>query len=240
MKSNNTDLTLHLFGGNTKDFSWVECWQGIVQEEKDKASKMRHLNDQRTSVIVRAQLRKCLSEFMGIPPLEIDLAQNAFGKSLLQNSTHPSFSVAHTEHTFVIAVSEFASIGVDIESVSRECQLEKITAVLLTPEEHHHWKQCKESTNDMQQLLKLWTQKEALVKTLGTSLEKGMQTFQLWNDGNVCVPNRSEIRRDNHCYTVLTDSWMSSFFISIAIQSTEFVQPNIEFHTLSNKLHYCA
>jgi phosphopantetheinyl transferase len=240
MKSNNTDLTLHLFAGNTKDFSWVECWQGIVQDEKDKASKMRHLNDQITSVIVRAQLRKCLSQFMGIPPLEIVLAQNAFGKSLLQNASRLSFSVAHTENTFVIAISEFASIGVDIESVSRECQLEKITAVLLTPEECELWKQSKGVSNATQELLKLWTQKEALVKSLGTTLEKGMQAFQLWHDGNSYVPNRSEIRQNNHCYTVLTDSRMPSFFISIAIQSTEFVQPNIEFHTLSNELHYCA
>ena len=81
----------------------------------------------------------------------------------------------------MIAVSEFASIGVDIESVSRECQSEKITAVLLTPEECELWKQSKGVSNSTQELLKLWTQKEALVKSLGTTLEKGMHTFQLWS-----------------------------------------------------------
>lgn len=240
MKLNTIKHTIYLFGGQYSEFSPSECWNGITLQEKEHATKFHHVEDQESFVIARSHLRKVLSDLAGIPPLDIQLIKNAFGKSTMKQEPQIHFSVAHTKRAFVIAASTDFPVGVDIESIKRKIDFHQVKDVLLTSNEQQLIQASGMENSCSQLLLKAWTQKEALVKCLGITLESGMHAFEVLND-----PSENTVRSLNHHYPnadwfLQTGNWIPSFFISVAMNVPENVKPNIEALTISPSLFRCA
>jgi 4'-phosphopantetheinyl transferase len=240
MRLNTIKHTIYLFGGQFSEFSPSECWNGITLQEKEYATKFHHVEDQESFVIARSHLRKVLSDLSGLPPLAIQMIKNASGKSTMKQQPQIHFSVAHTKGAFVIAASTDFPVGVDIESVQRKIDFHQVKNVLLTSHEQQLIQASGLENSCSQLLLKTWTQKEALVKCLGITLESGMHAFEVLSD-----PFENTVRSVNHHYPnadwfLQTGNWIPSYFISVAMNVPENVKPNIEAHIISPSLFRCA
>lgn len=240
MKLNTIKHTIYLFGGQYSEFSPSECWNGITLQEKEHATKFHHVEDQESFVIARSHLRKVLSDLSGLPPLDIQLIKNVSGKSTMKQEPQIHFSVAHTKGAFVIAASTDFPVGVDIESIQRKIDFHQVKDFLLTSNEQQFIRASGLENSCSQLLLKTWTQKEALVKCLGITLESGMPTFEVLNN-----QFENTVRSVNHHYPnadwfLQTGNWIPSYFISVAMIVPENVKPNIEAHTISPSLFRCA
>jgi 4'-phosphopantetheinyl transferase len=240
MERNTTRHSIELFGGQIAEFSPSESWDGITEREKEQASKFHHSSDQESYVITRAQLRSVLSSFSGIAPLDIQFSKNSVGKSFFKQYPHVHFSVSHTDHAFIIAVSLDFPLGVDIESLARELNRLKISNVLLTPKERDLLEHVTDEKWIKELLLKTWTQKEALVKCLGRTLEKGMQEFTVLHENSNQVVHSSNECPPHANWFLQTGNWIPSYLISVAMNVPENVKPNIEAHTISPSLFRCA
>ena len=240
MRLNTIKHTIYLFGGQISEFSPSECWNGITLQEKEHATKFHHTEDQEFFVVARSHLRKVLSDLSGLPPLDIHLIKNASGKSAMKQQPQIHFSVAHSKGAFVIAASTDFPVGVDIESVQRKIDFHQVKNVLLTSNEQQFIRASGMENSCSQLLLKTWTQKEALVKCLGITMERGMHAFEVLND-----PFENTVRSVNHHYPnadwfLQTGNWIPSYFISVAMNVPENVKPNIEAHIISPSLFRCA
>lgn len=232
--------TLYLFGGQFCDFSPSECWQGIVDAEQRRASQFCHIEDQTSFVIVRSQLRKVLSQFSELAGSAIQLMKSPSGKIHFKQRPDIHFNVAHTKDAFVIALSMDFPVGVDIESEHREVHASKISSVLLTPRERTLMDGMKDEKAVNRLLLKTWTQKEALVKCLGLTLEEGMQIFSLIhkNDQRV-VPFSNEESLHKNWY-LQTGSWLPNYLISVAMQVPENTEIFLKAEVFNTSLFYCS
>jgi len=240
MKSTLNEHSIHLFGGETAGFSCEESWNGIVSNEQEHAAKLIRQGDQESFIVARSQLRKQLSERLGVPPLAIEFKQNAFGKSSLVDFPNVHFSVAHTDHAFILAITNDFPVGVDIEYQYRKFDLRKIASFALSSEEQSFLNQLNLGSKQQVEILKLWTQKEALVKCLGTSLESGMQSFSILNEQNQSIQDFHQIHQNEHVYSLISGAWLPSFFISVACESPDLISPHIHFQNVSNPLFHCA
>lgn len=237
MKSTSNEHNIHLFGGETAGFSCEESWNGIVSNEQEHAAKLVRKRDQESFIVARSQLRKQLSERLGVPPLAIEFKQNAFGKSSLVDFPNVHFSVAHTDHAFVLAITNDFPVGVDIEFQHRKFDWRKIASFAFTSEEQTF---LNLGSKKQVEILKLWTQKEALVKCLGTSLESGMQSFSLLNERKGTINDVLQIHQNEHVYSLISGAWLPTFFISVACESPDLISPLILFQNVSNPLFRCA
>lgn len=240
MERNTRRHNIELFGGQMTEFSLSESWNGITDEEKEQASKFHHTSDQESFVITRAQLRSVLSSISGIAPLDIQFTKSTAGKSFFKQCPHVHFSVAHTHNAFVIAVSMHFSLGVDIESLARELHRSKISNVLLTPRECDLLEHVKDEKRLAELLLKTWTQKEALVKCLGRTLEKGMQEFTVLHENSNQVIHSSNECPPHANWFLQTGFWIPSYVISVAMNVPENVEPIIVPQTSATSLFRCA
>lgn len=231
---------LYLFGGQFCDFSPSECWQGIDELERNKAAQFCQLEDQASFVITRANLRKVLAQFSGMPECAIRLTQNASGKIHFAQRLDIHFSVAHTKDAFVIALSLDFPVGVDIESENREFQAFKIANVLLRPEERQLLENVRDEKSRNHLLLKTWTQKEALIKCLGKTLEEGMQEFSLIHKNASHVIRHSNLASERTNWYLQTGFWLPSYLISVAMQVPKHANPVIHAEALSSSLFQFA
>lgn len=240
MERNTTRHSIELFGGQMTEFSPSESWNGITGQEKEQASKFHHTSDQESFVITRAQLRSVLSSISGIAPLDIQFTKSSAGKSFFKQCPNIYFSVSHTDNAFAIAVSKDFPLGVDIESLARELHRSKISNVLLTPRECDLLEHVRDEKWLAELLLKTWTQKEALVKCLGRTLEKGMQEFTVLHENPNQVVHSSDECPPHANWFLQTGFWIPSYVISVAMNVPENVKPIIVPQTSTTSLFRCA
>lgn len=125
----------------------------------------------------RSALRCILSHHTSLSPSGLKLAANRFGKpELAGNRAH--FNVAHTEGWALIAVAT-EPVGVDLERALRPAiAIEEIAALACHPSETASLLALASSTGNAA-MMRLWTQKEAYVKALGTGLQHVLAAVRL-------------------------------------------------------------
>jgi phosphopantetheinyl transferase len=240
MKLNTIKHIIYLFGGQISEFSPIECWNGITPQEKVQATKFQYTADQESFVIARSQVRKELSGLTGLPPLEIQFIKNASGKSTMVQKPQMHFSVAHTKGAFVIAASADFPVGVDIEADQRKIDFHQVKNILLTSNEQQLIQASGLENSCSPLLLKTWTQKEALVKCLGTTLESGMHAFEVLNDQFENTVRSLSNNYPNTDWFLQTGNWIPSYLISVAMNVPENVKLSIDNHIISPSLFRCA
>lgn len=107
-----------------------------------------------------------LSRRTGIPREKLRYRHGSFGKPYLIGSK-VQFSVSHTAGAVCVAFSEEEEVGVDIERKDRRVTQRLYDRVLSDRE--------KPLVNSAEDFVRLWVQKEAFLKRLGTGIASSMQ-----------------------------------------------------------------
>lgn len=155
---------LQNYWGNEEDFFNV-----LDADEKAKANRFKFPILRRNYILAHAILRFEIATYLHIEPSAISYLYGPFGKpSLILGSLN--FNMSHSMNKVLYGFSFDVEVGVDIEYMNPSISINDLPLSVLTLSEKKHIlalpiERQKES------FYRLWTQKEAYFKAIGTGLQ---------------------------------------------------------------------
>ncbi|MDO9005937.1 MAG: 4'-phosphopantetheinyl transferase superfamily protein [Aquabacterium sp.] len=130
-------------------------------------------------VVSRAMVRQVLADYLGIPPLSLSFARNDHGRPHIASPRQAMglhFSLSHTEGLIALAVALVPAVGLDVETVNREADVEGIACHYFSAFE---WDALRllDGWAQREAFLALWTVKEAYIKACGKGLSIPLNGF---------------------------------------------------------------
>lgn len=126
---------------------------------------------------VRGVLRQILAGYLDVEPADLIFESNAYGKPYLANASL-FFNISHSGDCLLIAVSDFDSIGVDIELIKSRRNLLGLAKRCFSVDELNFWFDLPEDVRG-QMFYQLWVRKEAFVKAVGRGIALGLELCEL-------------------------------------------------------------
>lgn len=149
------------------EFSRAEKYFGYVSAlRRDRIAKKRSGEDKLLSLTAGLLLSLELSRRTGIPREKLRFEHGSFGKPYLIGSAL-QFSLSHTRGAVCAAFSDDGEVGADIESGSRKVS-ERLCSRVLGENE-------RPLVRSGEDLIRLWVQKEAFLKRLGTGIASDLR-----------------------------------------------------------------
>lgn len=145
----------------------------LSDDERARARRFLHHEDTVRFASVRAALRERLAQRLGIAAHAVRFAQDANGRPHLADSTRFDFNVSHAGAHGLIAMSPVRRVGVDIEQHRDGFDWRSIAALTLDPTEVA-WLESRNATQQTAAFYAGWVAKEALVKTTGAGISRGL------------------------------------------------------------------
>ncbi len=178
-----TGTEAHLWLLDTTQFTaahFAEAAQIMSSHEQERAQKM--VRGKETYIASRWLLRKVLGAYTGTTAAQINLRRTDKGKPYLAHS-NIHFSLSHSGHWVVLAVSTSGAVGIDIEAAERKRDLAGIAESYYHPQEFAQL-QALAGNQQTDYFYRLWTLKEAFFKATGTGISAGLDKihFMLNND----------------------------------------------------------
>ncbi|HZX84269.1 MAG TPA: 4'-phosphopantetheinyl transferase superfamily protein [Reyranella sp.] len=132
----------------------------------------------RRFLAARAGLRTLLGRHLDLDPRSLAFATNEFGKPWLVGDGQVHFNLSHCEERAVLAVSEAAEVGIDLE---RERPIEHVDLArrYFHPNEVAAITASRDEAAQRRAFFVVWTLKEAIVKALGTGLSTPLDSFEV-------------------------------------------------------------
>jgi len=151
--------------------------QVLNDEERLKADRFRIGKDHDLSVAARGILRLLLERYTGIPAAELRFGLTKSRKPFLDvEGTDVEFNVSHSDVWVLLAFGRGRRVGVDVEKVRHDLDVESIVSRFFTPEEADFIRRAR---NRHETFCRLWVRKEAYVKALGTGLFRALNSFSI-------------------------------------------------------------
>lgn len=156
----------------------------LTSQEIVIANKYKFEKDRSRFVVARSCLRKILSDFLSINAKDITISSNQFGKPILFSTSleNIKFNLSHSGDTIVYAFSLFDEVGIDIEILDTSINHLEIAENYFTSSEIEYLKDSKSMEDTVQRFFRIWTRKEALLKSIGTGLLLDMKKVDVLSD----------------------------------------------------------
>lgn len=152
----------------------------LAADEKERAERIRFERNRNGFIFARGMLRILLGAYLDLPPAELRFAYSNHGKPSLASppACALAFNLSDTEGMVVFAFARQRRLGIDVEKVRRDFEVEAIAerffslaeldALRGIPEEHRH-----------AAFFCCWTRKEAFIKALGEGLSHPLHRFDV-------------------------------------------------------------
>lgn len=141
----------------------------LSDEERLRAERFRSNVDRTRWSSFRAQMRTILGATLALNPSDVPIVLSEQGKPRLA-PPHAGlhFNLSHCSDLGIVALCLDGPIGVDIEPLDRNPNLQECESIFCHPEEIATLPD--EDLPRAKRLLEIWTAKEAILKALGTGL----------------------------------------------------------------------
>jgi 4'-phosphopantetheinyl transferase len=153
----------------------------LAPEELDRASRFRFPIHQRRFVAARGSLRGLLAVYLGLPPQKLEFSTGLYGKPELAHG-HAGrplhFNLSHTENLALIAVTQAAEVGVDLERLRTFPDADDLVARFFSPHETEAYRALPLSERPLA-FLHLWTRKEAWLKAKGEGIGHSLHRVEV-------------------------------------------------------------
>jgi 4'-phosphopantetheinyl transferase len=158
----------------------VDWWSLLTSEEKQRAERFKVENARDEFVVARGLLRTLLGQYLKMEPGRIRLSYEANDKPCLNASEDSSlhFNVSHSEGFVLAAFCRDARIGIDVEKVRRNFDIEAIWERFFSQAERQALASIPASEK-YEAFFRCWTRKEAFIKALGEGLSHPLHQFDV-------------------------------------------------------------
>lgn len=160
----------------------------LSEEEQLRAG--RFISDQQAAryVITHAALRNILARYLKLAESEIQFGQDSFGKPRLLTGNSLTFNLTHSGDLAVVAVAVGFEVGVDIEKLRLVSSFPRMVERCLSEIERKEISRL--AADDCQHVfLRLWTHKEAYLKTVGVGLRQPLDQVTI----DLCSPDARKV-----------------------------------------------
>ena len=151
----------------------------LPAEERLRADTFRDSRGGHRFAVRRALLRLVLSRYVGAEPNELRFARGDAGKpALVPGQASPSlrFNASHSDGLAVVAVSGCAEVGIDVERVRPDLEVDGIVRRYFSTEEALQLSLVPPARR-LEAFFAAWTLKESYCKALGTGLRTDLRSF---------------------------------------------------------------
>lgn len=164
-------------------------------EERARAANFRRHEDALRFATVRVALREQLARHLGIAAHAVRFKLDENHRPRLADSDAYDFNVSHAGAHGLIAMSPVRRVGVDIEQRSESFDWRSITSLTLDASEAA-WIGQLDAEQQITAFYDAWVAKEALVKTTGVGITRGLQYLTVLPRDSVRVTLRNRIPDD--------------------------------------------
>jgi 4'-phosphopantetheinyl transferase len=159
-------------------------------DEQERAGRFQRKMDAKRYVAARGSLRSLLSRYLAIEPDRLEFTYDAFGKPRLAGEvprTLLSFSVSHCDDLALIGFVLGHKIGVDLERVRTEIQVEDLAERYFSANELQRLRSLP--ANQRQEAFYCgWTRKEAYLKVFPPAWMALKSVWLRVNPRSFCEP----------------------------------------------------
>lgn len=146
----------------------------LSADERARAERFHFARARDRYVNGRSALRVLLAKYLAILPQEVIFTYSPSAKPLLPNSP-VSFNLAHSENHALVAITENARVGIDIEVPRFLEDLTSVAEFSFSEGEFRRWRNLKEVGS----FYRCWTRKEAYLKATGDGIAQRLKTFEV-------------------------------------------------------------
>ncbi|MDF0677168.1 MAG: 4'-phosphopantetheinyl transferase superfamily protein [Nitrospira sp.] len=162
------------------------CTGWLDEVERHRAARLVREDLRQRYVLAHGGLRAVLSRYLGVDPNVIALNRSATGKPFLTKELRDrsaiTFNLSHAHDRALIAVSKAQEVGVDLEFVRADIEVENLSKRFFTRSEHTAVMQVPEERRATR-FFRYWVAKEALLKTQGIGL-RGLPDCEIFLEGD--------------------------------------------------------
>jgi phosphopantetheinyl transferase len=151
----------------------------LSKEEKVKSLRFRFARDRKSYTVVHGILRWMLGRHFGIPPGEVKINYNSYGKPSVSGYPREMFfNLSHSSGVSVLAFDPEHAIGADVEGIDESFGFEPIVHHFFSLDEGQYIFGTEEISR--QRFYEIWTRKEALMKAVGVGITENLH-FEVLN-----------------------------------------------------------
>jgi 4'-phosphopantetheinyl transferase len=190
------------------------CRSVLSDEESTRANRFIRDEDRRRYIVAHGCLRVLLGHHLNVEPGAVTLQLGPAGKPVLCRTTHGSdlsFNLSHAHGLALIAIAQGREVGIDLERIRPDVEVEKLSTRYFSPGEQTTIMQSAQEERPAR-FFRYWVAKEAVLKAQGVGLRSLSQCeVLLAADGaeaEVLAPADS-LRRDSWTIRFLScgDGW---------------------------------
>jgi 4'-phosphopantetheinyl transferase len=160
----------------------------LSPDEWTRISRFHFAVDRRRFAAARGWLRKILAGYLSADPSSLSFAYSKKEKPSL-GPTHASsgitFNVSHSGEVVLLAFAREREIGVDVEQVRRDFDVEAIAKRFFSAHEQQQLAALGDE-NRFEAFFRCWTLKEAYIKATGEGLSLPLYQFDVSLAANDC------------------------------------------------------
>lgn len=162
--------------------------QSLSADELERAATFRNDIARRNYILSHSALRQILAKHLQQPATGITFQTGPNGKPslVLPNLKALHFNLSHSGTVALVAISQLAEVGVDVETIRPMKDAAAIAKRFFTPQEAKALEKIG-SSEQSTAFLNLWTRKEALVKATGQGIANGLARFHVSCGGDAIL-----------------------------------------------------
>jgi 4'-phosphopantetheinyl transferase len=157
-------------------------WQPVLSDdERARAARFHFSRDRQRFVAARAWLRMILAAYLGADAKELSFSYSKKDKPALGPSYDGrkiEFNVSHSGDVALLAFTHGRQIGVDVERVRQDFDVEAIAHRFFSQHEQKQLSACPPEEKHAA-FFRCWTRKEAYIKATGEGLSLPLSQFDV-------------------------------------------------------------
>ena len=154
----------------------------LQSDERARADRFRFARDGRRFVVARAALRILLGGYLKVAPARVEFHYGAQGKPFLSSPDEGllrlTFNLSHSHELALAAFARGRALGVDLEHVRTEMEVEEIAERFFSPGEVAVLRSLPAAVRH-EAFFNCWTRKEAFIKARGEGLSLPLEQFDV-------------------------------------------------------------
>jgi 4'-phosphopantetheinyl transferase len=149
----------------------------LSADEAQRAARFHFPADRQRYIVAHGCLRDILARYLSGTPGQLNFSTNRYGKPALEEHDL-EFNLSHSGDFALIAVTQGLKVGVDVERIRADMELERIASRYFSQGEFSEL-MTVQSDQRIVAFFNLWTRKEAYIKAQGLGLSLPLESFDV-------------------------------------------------------------
>jgi 4'-phosphopantetheinyl transferase len=153
----------------------------LAEDERRRADGFCFEEDRERFVVARGVLRSLLGSYLDLEPGRLNFRYGSHGKPALAEGTGGDtlrFNVSHSRGLALFALTRNREVGIDVEYVRSDLELEEIAGRYFSPQEAAALRSLPTDART-EAFFACWTRKEAYLKARGEGLSIALDGFSV-------------------------------------------------------------